>query len=76
MQDYNVTIYFDKVWDYALLTQSTRRTYRTGQERDCLYYDLTGNVGLESLIDRNISKKVTMSEYFKKATKEQIKNDL
>ena len=76
LQDYNVTIYFDKVWDYALVTQSTRRTYRTGQERDCLYYDLTGNVGLESLIDRNISKKVTMSEYFKKATKEQIKNDL
>ena len=76
LQDYNVTIYFDKVWDYALRTQSTRRTFRTGQERDCLYYDLTGDVGLERLIDRNIGKKVTMSEYFKKATKEQLKKDL
>ena len=76
LQDYNVTIYFDKVWDYALRTQSTRRTFRTGQERDCLYFDLTGDVGLEHLIDRNIDKKVTMSEYFKKATKEQLQQDL
>lgn len=76
LQEYNVTIYFDKVWDYALRTQSTRRTFRTGQERDCLYFDLTGDVGLERLIDRNIDKKVTMSEYFKKATKEQLQQDL
>lgn len=76
LQEYNVTIYFDKVWDYALRTQSTRRTFRTGQERDCLYFDLTGDVGLEHLIDRNIDKKVTMSEYFKQATKEQLKKDL
>ena len=76
LQEYNVTIYFDKVWDFALRTQSTRRTFRTGQERDCLYYDLTGDVGLERLIDRNIGKKLTMSEYFKKATKEQLKKDL
>ena len=76
LQEYNVTIYFDKVWDFALRTQSTRRTFRTGQERDCLYYDLNGDVGLERLIDRNIGKKVTMSEYFKKATKEQLKKDL
>lgn len=76
LQDYNVTIYFDKVWDYALRTQSTRRTFRTGQERDCLYFDLTGDVGLEKLINRNIDKKVTMSEYFKKATKEQLQRDL
>lgn len=76
LQDYNTTIYFDKVWDYALRTQSTRRTFRTGQERDCLYFDLCGDVGLESLIDANIDKKVTMSEYFKKSTKEQLKREL
>lgn len=76
LQEYNATIYFDKVWDYALRTQSTRRTFRTGQERDCLYFDLTGNVGLERLIDNNIDKKITMSEYFKQATKEQLKNEL
>lgn len=76
LQEYNNTIYFDKVWDYALRTQSTRRTFRTGQEYDCQYYDLTGDVGLETLIDRNINKKVSMTEYFKKITKEQLMKDL
>lgn len=76
LQEYNNTIYFDKVWDYALRTQSTRRTYRVGQEYDCHYYDLTGDVGLESLIDRNISKKISMTEYFKKVTKDELVKDL
>lgn len=76
LQEYNNTIYFDKVWDYALRTQSTRRTYRTGQEYDCYYYDMTGNVGLESLIDSNINNKVSMTEYFKKITKDQLIKDL
>lgn len=76
LQQYCHTIFFDKVWDYALMTQSTRRTYRTGQKEDCHYYDLTGDVGLESLIDRNINRKVSISEYFKKATKKDLKKDL
>ena len=76
LQDYNVTVYFDKVWDYALRMQSSRRTYRTGQERDCHYYDLTGNVGLERLIDKNIEKKIGMSEYFKRATINDLRKDL
>ena len=72
MQDFSTTIYFDKVWDYALYLQSTRRTYRTGQEQDCHYYELTGDVGLENLIDKNIGKKISMSEYLKKVTKEEL----
>jgi len=76
LQQYDTTIYFDKVWDYALYIQSTRRTFRTGQEKDCHYYELTGDVGLESMIDRNISKKVSMSEYLKKITIEQLKKEL
>ena len=76
LQDYTTTIYFDKVWDYALYVQSTRRTYRTGQERDCHYYELTGNVGLERLIDRNIEKKTSMSEYLKKVSLEELKKEL
>ena len=76
LQDYNHTIYFDKIWDLALRIQSGRRTYRTGQEYDCKYYDLTGNVGLEYLIDKNIAKKVGMTEYFKGKTKEEIKEEL
>ena len=70
------TVYFDKNWDYALRVQSGRRTFRTGQEYDCRYWDLTGNVGLESLIDKNINKKTGMAEYFKGKTKEEIKAEL
>jgi SNF2 family DNA or RNA helicase len=76
MQHLNNTIYFDKVWDYALRLQSSRRTFRTGQEYDCRYFDLTGNVKLETLIDTNISKKLDMLEYFKGKTKEEIKKEL
>lgn len=76
LQEYCNTIYFDKVWDYALRTQSTRRTFRTGQEHDCKYWDLTGNVGLERLIDKNIEKKVSMSEYLKKVSLEDIRKEL
>lgn len=70
------TIYFDKVWDYALMMHSSRRTFRTGQEYDCRYWNLTGNVGLESLIDRNIDKKIGMVEYFKGKTKQELKEVL
>lgn len=76
LQNFNYTIYFDKIWDLALRIQSGRRTFRTGQEYDCKYYDLTGDVGLEHLIDDNISKKVSMTEYFKGKTKEQLKEVL
>ena len=76
LQERPYTVYFDKIWDYALRTQSTRRNYRVGQEMDCKYYDLTGDVGLESLIDRNIDKKVGMTEYFKSATKKQLEAEL
>lgn len=76
LQHLRNTIYFDKNWDYALRVQSGRRTFRTGQEYDCRYWDLTGNVGLESLIDRNIDKKTGMVEYFKGKTKEDLKAEL
>lgn len=76
LQQYHNTIYFDKIWDLALRIQSGRRTFRTGQEYDCKYYDLTGNVKLEGLIDRNIAKKIGMTEYFKLKTKEQIMEEL
>lgn len=76
LQNYHHTIYFDKVWDYALRVQSGRRTFRTGQEYDCRYYDLTGNVGLENLINDNINKKISMTEYFKNKTKNDIEKVL
>ena len=56
--------------------QATRRTYRTGQEFNCIYYDLTGDVGLELMIDSNINKKISMTEYFKKKSIKEIKSEL
>lgn len=76
LQRFTNTIYFDKVWDYALYVQSTRRTFRTGQEQDCHYWELTGDVGLEQMIDRNIRKKANMSEYLKKVSLEDMKKEL
>jgi hypothetical protein len=76
LQEYSYTVYFDKIWDYALRMQSSRRTYRTGQEFDCIYYDLTGDIGLENLIDKNIDKKISMTEYFKRKTKKEIRKEL
>lgn len=76
LQQYRCTIYFDKIWDYALRIQSGHRTFRTGQECDCLYWDLTGNVGLEKMIDNNIRKKISLTEYFKSKTKEELEEEL
>ena len=76
LQQYRHTIFFDRVWDYAMLLQASRRTYRTGQEQDCHYYELTGNVGLERMMAENIKKKVSMSEYLKKITKEELRKAL
>lgn len=76
LQQYRYTIYFDKIWDYALRIQSGHRTFRTGQEYDCLYWDLTGDVGLERMIDKNIQKKIGLTEYFKSKTKEELEEEL
>lgn len=76
LQRYNHTIFFDKIWDYALRNQGAHRTFRTGQEKECHYHDITGDVGLESMIDRCIAKKVGLSEYFKMKTKQEIMDEL
>jgi len=68
-------IFFDKTWDYAQRLQAEHRTWSTGQDAEtCYYYDLTGNVGLETMINSNIEKKTDMLSDFKKtALKELIK---
>lgn len=76
LQDKPFTIYFDKIWDYGLKHQGSRRNFRTGQEQDVWYFELTGNVGLESLFDRNIEKKVSQAEYFKGISKKELKKML
>lgn len=76
LQQYNRIVYFDKIWDYALREQSERRIYRTGQQSDCVFYDLTGNVGLESLINKNIKRKSDLLKEFKKLSLEEFKKQV
>ena len=76
LQNFNRIVYFDKIWDYALREQSERRIYRTGQESDCIFYDLTGNVGLETMMDKNISRKADLLKEFKKLSLEQFKKQV
>lgn len=67
MQNYNRIIFFDKTFNYAQREQAERRIYRMGQNDNCSFISLTGDVGLESFIDKNISNKTDLLDAFKKA---------
>lgn len=72
LQDFNRIIYFEKTFDYSFREQSEGRIYRNGQKLDCEYYDLTGDVGLEEMIDRCILNKEGLVQHFKKQGKKAI----
>lgn len=72
LQDYNRIIYFDKTFDYSFREQSEGRIYRNGQTLDCEYFDLTGDIGLERMIDRCIQNKEGLVQYFKKQGKKAV----
>lgn len=76
LQNYSRIIFFDKVWDYALRDQAEHRVYRTGQNQDCTFYDLTGNVGLEDMMNQNITRKGLLLKYFKKRSVEELRKML
>jgi len=76
LQDYNVIIEFDKHWDYALFEQLYHRILRTGQQRECYYYKLNGNVGLEKMMINNQDKKGKLLNAFKKKSIKQLQKDL
>lgn len=76
LQDKPYTVYFDQTFDWGDVVQSQHRNFRTGQENDCRYLRLIGNVGLENLIYQNNRKKLGMSEYLKKISREQLKEIL
>lgn len=65
LQHANVIVAWDKVWDYALVEQRNRRIYRAGQVSTCHFYELTGNVNLEKMIDENVQKKGLLLSEFK-----------
>jgi len=69
LQQYNKIIFFDKTFDYAQRDQAEHRIFRIGQDDNVNYYSLTGNVNLESTIDRNIKKKTNLLTHFKELTK-------
>ena len=66
LQEYNKIIFFDKTFDYLQREQAEHRIYRMGQEHNCHFYDLTGDLAIDKIIDENISKKISMNEHFKK----------
>lgn len=76
LQQYNTIVFWDKTWDYAQRLQATRRIYRLGQKDHCHYYDMTADVPLDTLIDRNISNKVDLLDYFKGKSITQIQEVL
>jgi len=76
LQDYNAIIFWDKTWDYAQREQIERRIFRTGQISNCVYYDLTGNVGLEGMINQNIERKRNLLDVFAGMSIEQLRKEL
>ena len=76
LQQYNVLIKFDKHWDYALHEQIEHRIYRQGQHDDCKIYDLTGNIGLEDMMNKNVVKKGMLLQYFKQKSVTELKKIL
>jgi SNF2 family DNA or RNA helicase len=76
LQQYNILIKFDKHWDYALHDQIEHRIYRQGQELDCKIYNLTANVGLDGLMDKNVKQKGRLLKAFKLKSIKEIKKML
>lgn len=76
LQERPHTVYFDQTWDWGDVVQSQHRNYRTGQENDCRYLRLEGDVGLENLIRQNNGKKLSMSEYFKSVSRKELYESL
>ena len=73
LQEYNKIVFYDKTFDYLQREQAEHRIYRIGQANDCTYVDLTLNLPLDKIIDRNIDKKIKMGDYFKTLLKEGAK---
>ena len=76
LQAYSCIIFWDKTFDYGCKVQAEHRIYRTGQTETCRYYELSGDVPLERLIEQNNYKKIAMLEYFKTKTGKDLIKEL
>lgn len=68
LQEYTNIVFYDKTWDYAQIEQAKRRIFRYGQKHNVNYYMMTGDVGLEQLINNNVKRKNHLLDVFKKAS--------
>jgi hypothetical protein len=69
-------VMFDKTFDWGKRVQGLARNFRTGSDGDYRVLDLTGNVGLEDLINQNNLKKLSTAEYLKTISIKQLKEVL
>jgi SNF2 family DNA or RNA helicase len=77
LQDqFNVTVEFDKTWDWANVDQYQKRVFRTGQKMDVYHYYLDGNIPLDDLIKKNNDNKLDALNYFKSISKNELKQVL
>ena len=78
LQQKNITVFFDKTFDYGARIQSEFRTYRTGQQSNCCFIDFSArNAKLDNLIDSNIADKTSLLTILHTHTiKEFITNNL
>jgi hypothetical protein len=76
LQDRNITVFWDKTWDFAQREQAERRTWRAGQQTDCIYYDLTARMPLDGLISKNVQAKTDLLQYVKRISKAQLSKEL
>ena len=74
LQKYKNIVFWDKTWDYAQLEQAKRRIYRIGQTKNVHYYNLTGDVGLEKMMNTCINHKVSLLNMFKQVSRKEIKD--
>lgn len=76
LQKYKNIIFWDKTWDYAQLEQAKRRIYRIGQSENVHYYNMTGDVGLENMMDMCINNKINLLNMFKQSSRKEIEKNV
>lgn len=76
LQDHDQIVFFDKTWDYAQRIQAEGRIWRKGQQHICHMVDLTGDLPLERLINRNIEHKTGLLDLIKQEGIENLAQQL
>lgn len=76
LQEYDIMILWDKIWDYEKNYQIIRRIARRGRIGGVRIFRFNGNVNLEKMILENLDKKGKLLNKFKSYSVEQLKNVL